>query len=151
MEKLKMEERTPKWFKPAAYNPRVELQPGDPEYESLKKSIEQFGCVDPIVANKDGTIIGGHQRFRVLCDLGYEKIPVVILDKSKNEEKALNIALNKIEGEWDEPKLVALIGEINTSSLDASVTGFSMDEIKEMVGSVDTSVIDSNPGGGAVS
>lgn len=89
-------------LKPAEYNPRKSLQPGDPEYESLKRSIETFGYVDPIIVNKDGTVIGGHQRLSVLVDLGYTEADVAVVDLSKHDEKALNIALNKISGEWDE-------------------------------------------------
>lgn len=63
-------------LKPAEYNPRKSLQPGDPEYESLKRSIETFGYVDPIIVNKDGTVIGGHQRLSVLVNLGYTEADV---------------------------------------------------------------------------
>ena len=35
-------------LKPAEYNPRKKLKPGMPEYEKLKRSIEQFGYVDPV-------------------------------------------------------------------------------------------------------
>lgn len=51
---------------PAEYNPRKQLKPGDAEYEKIKKSLIHFGYVDPIIINKDGTIIGGHQRYKVL-------------------------------------------------------------------------------------
>lgn len=99
--KLNMREVPLSWLKPAEYNPRKDLKPGDTEYEKIKASIEAFTYVDPIIANIDGTIIGGHQRFKVLCDLGYEFADVVVVDKSKDEEAALNIALNKISGEWE--------------------------------------------------
>ena len=52
-------------LKPAEYNPRLDLQPGDKEFEKIRKSIEEFGYVDPVIINKDGTIIGGHQRYKV--------------------------------------------------------------------------------------
>ena len=52
---------------PAEYNPRKNLQPGDAEYEKLKRSMEQFGYVEPVVWNKTtGRVIGGHQRLRFL-------------------------------------------------------------------------------------
>ena len=134
--KLNMQEVELSWLKPAAYNPRVDLRPGDPEYEKIKKSIKAFEYADPIIANKDGTVIGGHQRLKVMLDLGYTTADVVVLDKSKDEEKALNIALNKISGEWQPDKLAELIGQIDTSALDATLTGFDADYIKKMVGSV---------------
>lgn len=136
--KLNMQEVELSWLKPAEYNPRVDLRPGDPEYEKIRKSIESFTYVDPIIANRDGTIIGGHQRYKVLLDLGYESADVVIVDKDKDEEAALNIALNKISGEWDPSKLAKLIGRIDTSRLDTTVTGFDASEIKKMIGSINT-------------
>jgi hypothetical protein len=123
-------------LRPAEYNPRVELTPEDEEYQKLLRDIDEFGYVDPIIINKDGTIIGGHQRYNVLKELGYKKAHVVIVDKSKAEEKALNIALNKIDGRWDEAKLAALIGDIDLSDLDATLTGFDEDEIKDMIGNI---------------
>ena len=67
---LNLQERLLSELHPADYNPRVALKPGDPEYENIKNSIEAFGYVDPIIVNSDGTIIGGHQRYNVLLDLG---------------------------------------------------------------------------------
>lgn len=68
---MKMETRSLASLRPAEYNPRVQLQPADPEYQNIKRSIETFGYVDPIIVNQDGTIIGGHQRYNVMKDLGY--------------------------------------------------------------------------------
>ena len=51
---------------PASYNPRKKLKPGDREYEKIKNSILEFGYVDPVIVNKDLTVIGGHQRITVL-------------------------------------------------------------------------------------
>ena len=123
-------------LKPAKYNPRVKLEPGMPEYEKLKNSIKKFGYVDPIIVNADGTIIGGHQRFFVLQDLGYEEVECVTVNLSKTDEKALNIALNKISGEWDEEKLKALLGDLNLEQFDLSLTGFEDDELTELIGDV---------------
>lgn len=51
----------------APYNPRKDLQPGDPEYQKIARSIEKYGCVEPIIWNeKTGNVIGGHQRLKVL-------------------------------------------------------------------------------------
>ena len=89
-------------LKPAQYNPRKKLKPGDKEYEKIKNSIEEFGFADPLVVNADMTIIGGHQRLTVAIDLGYTEVPCAVVDVDKTREKALNIALNKITGAWDE-------------------------------------------------
>ena len=67
--KLNMEERPLSELHPADYNPRVALTPEDEEYQRIKRSIEEYGYVDPIIINSDGTIIGGHQRYNVLLDL----------------------------------------------------------------------------------
>jgi ParB family chromosome partitioning protein len=83
---------------PAEYNPRKKLKPGDSEFEKIRNSIEQFGYVDPVIVNKDMTVIGGHQRITVLKTLGYTEIDCVVIDIDKTKEKALNLALNKVSG-----------------------------------------------------
>lgn len=120
-------------LKPAEYNPRKALTPEDPEYQKIKKSIQQFGYVDPIIINSDGTIIGGHQRYRVLSDLGYEEIECVVLNLDKNGEKALNIAMNKISGEWDEVKLKDLLIDLDLEDYDLSLTGFETKELEDLI------------------
>lgn len=97
------------------------------------KAIEEFGYVDPIIINEDGTIIGGHQRTTVLMDLGYEEVDVVVVDLDKQREKALNIALNKITGEWDELKLKDLLLDLDLGDFDISLTGFEQDDLTELV------------------
>lgn len=130
--KLNLQEMNLADLHPAEYNPRVELKPGDPEYERIKRSIETFTYVDPIIVNRDGTIIGGHQRYNVLLDLGYETADVVVVDKTKDEEKALNIALNKISGEWDEEKLYELLIELDLSDIDVQLSGFTLNELDDL-------------------
>tara|TARA_R110002153_G_scaffold5614_1_gene25996 strand:- start:179 stop:1315 length:1137 start_codon:yes stop_codon:yes gene_type:complete len=85
-------------LKPAEYNPR---QISTKQYNDLKESIRQFDLVDPIIVNKDMTVIGGHQRLKVCKDLNYKDVDCVILDLSKEQERELNIRLNKSGGEWD--------------------------------------------------
>lgn len=118
----------------AEYNPRKDLKPNDPEYIKLKNSIDYFGYVDPVIVNKQGNVVvGGHQRLKVLKDLGYENIDVVYVDLNKTDEKALNIALNKISGEWDAEKLEDLIRDISLNTdFDVELTGFNLDEIETM-------------------
>ena len=117
---------------PAEYNPRKRLKPGDEDYESLKRRIETFGYVDPIIVNADGTVIGGHQRLFVLRDLGYTDADVAVVDLSKNDEKALNIALNKISGEWDMEKLSELLYELDVEGYFLENTGFRKDELADL-------------------
>lgn len=127
--KLNMEERPLSDLHPAEYNPRVALAPEDEEYKRIKRSIETYGYVDPIIINSDGTIIGGHQRYNVLLDLGYDTAHVVIVDLDKNAEKALNVAPNKISGEWDDEKLCDLLQDLDLSGYDFSLTGFTRSEL----------------------
>lgn len=123
---------------PADYNPRKDLQPGDSEYEKLKRSLAEFGYVEPVIWNKTtGHIVGGHQRLKVLADLGFESVDCVVVELDETREKALNIALNKISGEWDESKLALLIADLDAADFDAELTGFDEDEIQAMIGSLD--------------
>ncbi len=97
---------------PAPYNPRLDLAPGDPEYEKLKRSIDEFGCVEPLVWNRrTGNLVGGHQRLKVLLAQGDTAADVSVVDLPPQREKALNIALNKISGDWDPRKLAGLLDE----------------------------------------
>lgn len=122
---------------PAPYNPRKDLQPGDPEYEKLRRSIEEFGYVDPIIynlrENGEKVIVGGHQRHKVLDELGYEEIQAIELRLDWNREKALNLALNKIEGDWDSERLKELLRELEDEGFDTEATGFDRSEIDSML------------------
>ena len=112
---------------PADYNPRKDLKPGDPEYDKLKRSIEQFGYVEPVIWNKvTGCVVGGHQRLKVLIDMGITEVECVVVEMDAEKEKALNIALNKISGEWDKEKLALLIADLQGSDFDVSLTGFEI-------------------------
>lgn len=123
---------------PADYNPRKDLQPGDSEYEKLKRSLAEFGYVEPVIWNKTtGHIVGGHQRQKVLADLGFESVDCVVVELDETREKTLNIALNKISGDWDESKLALLIADLDASDFDAELTGFDEAEIQAMIGSLD--------------
>ncbi len=116
-------------LKPAEYNPRKKLKPGDKEYKKIKQSMEEFGFADPLVVNKDMTVIGGHQRLTLAIDLGYTEVPCAVVDVDKTREKALNIALNKITGEWDEQMLADLITDLKEADYDLDYTGFDAPEI----------------------
>lgn len=118
---------------PATYNPRKDLKPNDPEYIKIKNSIENFGFVSPLIINKDMTVIGGHQRLKVLRELGFVELECIVVDLDKTNEKALNIALNKIQGDWDEEKLEELLQELKLQNFDTNLTGFDFDEVDEML------------------
>lgn len=125
-------------LKPADYNPRKDLQPGDAEYEKLKRSLTEFGYVEPVIWNSTtGNIVGGHQRLKVLEDLGHTDVDVIVVELDETREKALNIALNKISGEWDNDRLALLIADLDASDFDAELTGFDDAEIQQLIGSLD--------------
>lgn len=124
---------------PATYNPRKDLKPNDPEYIKIKNSIENFGYVSPLIINNDMTVIGGHQRLKVLKELGFTELECIVVDLDKTNEKALNIALNKIQGDWDEEKLEALLQELKLEDFDTNLTGFDFDEVDEMLKDVNGS------------
>ena len=131
---------------PAKYNPRKELKPGDPEFEKLKRSIQEFGLVEPIILNKrTGNVVGGHQRLSVLKHLGYSETDCVIVDLDDAKEKTLNIALNKISGQWDDELLSALLKDIEKSGFDVSLTGFDAAEIESMFDDEDSIIEDEPP------
>lgn len=118
---------------PADYNPRKDLKSGDAEYEKLKRSIEQFGYVEPVIWNKTtGRVVGGHQRLKVLMDMGMTEVDCVVVEMDEDKEKALNIALNKISGDWDKDKLALLIADLQGADFDVSLTGFEPAEIDDL-------------------
>ena len=123
-------------LKPAEYNPRKKLKKGDKEYKKIQDSIEEFGFADPLVVNSDMTIIGGHQRLTVAQDLGYTEVPCAVVDIDKVREKALNIALNKITGAWDDDLLAKLLEDIGNSNFDLGKTGFEPPEIGQLFNKV---------------
>jgi hypothetical protein len=118
---------------PADYNPRKDLKPGDPEYEKLKRSLSEFGYVEPVIWNKTtGHVVGGHQRLKVLIDTGVTEVECVVVEMREEKEKALNVALNKISGEWDKEKLSLLIADLQGADFDVSLTGFDAPELEAL-------------------
>ncbi len=122
---------------PAPYNPRVDLRPGDLEYEKLARSIDEFGLVEPLVWNsRTGHLVGGHQRFKVLLQRGITTAQVSVVDLPIEKEKALNLALNKIAGGWDHEKLAELLNElVELPGFDMALTGFDPPEVDELLAS----------------
>lgn len=140
---------------PAPYNPR---QINQTEYNKLTQSINEFGFVDPIIINlKNNHIIGGHQRYDVLLnnhiqnntqypelnlirlgDIGWIFPDTDLKIKNNDYEKALNIALNKIQGEWDTSKLETLFNELNLNDFNLDLTGFDNLDFEELDINIET-------------
>lgn len=111
----------------AAYNPRVDLQPEDEEYQAIERSLKRHGLVQPIVWNRrTNTVVSGHQRLTVLESQGETEVTVSVVDLDDTQEKELNVALNKITGEWDDDKLSVILNELGEEATD---TGFTLPEI----------------------
>lgn len=124
-------------LRPAAYNPRKKLKAGDKEYEKIKNSILEFGYVEPIIVNYDMTVIGGHQRLTVLKDLGYTEVQCVVVHiEDEHKVKALNIALNKITGAWNEQLLAELLVDLQSVDFNTDLTGFEAPEIEQLFSKV---------------
>ncbi|MCU6783919.1 ParB N-terminal domain-containing protein [Anthropogastromicrobium aceti] len=122
-------------IQPADYNPRVKLTETDFEYKALKTSIDTFGLVVPLIVNKKtGTLISGHQRLNVMLKNGIEETEVVVVDMEPEKEKALCIAMNKVCGQWDYGMLADIMEELRNSEIDTVATGFSDNEIAELLG-----------------
>jgi ParB-like chromosome segregation protein Spo0J len=77
------------------------------------------------IASRDGTVTGGHQRIKATERLGLAELPVIYVDLPEEKEKALNLALNRISGEWDESLLEALLRDLEALNVDLSLTGFT--------------------------
>ena len=117
---------------PAAYNPRKDLKPSDPEYQRLAKAVDRFGMVEPLVWNeRTGNLVGGHQRFKILKQGGAKTVEVSIVDLDDRDEKALNLALNKQGGEWDFASLGTMLEELKASDFDMEITGFDTEELSK--------------------
>ena len=113
------------------WNPR---KISEDEKKKLMNSLETFGYIDPIIVNRHNmNIVGGNQRYHAMLALGWDEVDVIFIDEPNlDKEKAMNIALNKISGDWDKEKLEILLDEIDLSELDVNLTGFDNVEILEM-------------------
>ena len=124
-------------IKPAKYNPRKDLKPGDPAYEKLKRSMTEFGYVEPIIWNEEtGNIVGGHQRYKVLVAEGHKEVECVVVRLTSEKEKALNVALNKVTGDWEFEALADLLKDLDEQDFDVTLTGFDAAEIDDLFSKV---------------
>lgn len=120
---------------PAPYNPRRDLRPTDPEYQKLKRSINKYGYVDPLIYNeRTKTLISGHQRLKILIEMGVTEVDVSVVNLSLEDEKALNLAMNKIQCEWEYEKLSELLEDLlQIPGFDLELTGFDAAEASKIL------------------
>ena len=124
-------------LRPAPYNPRIKLKPGDPAWEKLARSLDEFELVQPIVWNKrTGHVVSGHQRLTVLKHQGVTHVECVVVDLSLEKEKALNVTLNNVQvaSGWDAERLVDLVAELqDLPDFDATLTGFDEQQLRDIL------------------
>lgn len=129
---LRIERKKVAELKYAPYNPR---HMSDDMFNKLKNSLTVFGYVEPLVWNRrTGHVVGGNQRLKALKELGVEEVDVVVVDLPLEQEKALNLALNKIVGDWNLPKLKELLLELSETLDSLEITGFDEEEIEKLIG-----------------
>src|SRR5262245_10396224 len=120
----------------APYNPRTIT---DHDLEALRRSLRTWGVVEPIVCNtRTGRVVGGHQRIRAAQAEGIPDLPVYWVDLDEASEHLLNLALNRISGEWDEEKLSALLHELAAGGADLGLSGFESNELDALLASLES-------------
>ena len=123
------------------YNTRVELTPKEKAYKDIDRSITTYGMILPIVWNKNTNhVINGQQRLTILENKGETEVEVSVVELDEKKEKQLHIALNKIEGDWEEQKLITLLEELGEEAI---FTGFTQQEIDSLTNDID-SLIDND-------
>ena len=126
IKKLKIKDLiSPEW------NPR---QITELEMQKLQDSIQEFGYVDPIIVNTvNNHIVGGNQRYTALQALGYKEVDCILIEEPDIErEKALNVSLNNISGEWDKTRLTDIFKEFDLNGFDLKLTSFDNLQIEEL-------------------
>jgi len=118
----------------APYNPR---KISDHDLEALRRSLKFFGVVEPVVVNRrTGRVVGGHQRVKAAEAEGIAELPVVTVDLDEPSEKQLNLALNRISGEWNEEALAQVLAELQAAGADMGLTGFKVGEVEKYLASL---------------
>ena len=111
-------------IKPHPRNPREHPDPGSKGWEVVKRSLSDR-YFDPLVWNRiNGMLVSGHLRLKVLMELGYTHVDVVVVECDETTHYALMIHANRHQGEFDQEILVSLLTEIEASGLDAALAGF---------------------------
>lgn len=119
---------------PAPYNPRVVLKPADRRYQSLERSLREFGLVEPLVWNETtGHVVGGHARLAILKSMRVKRVPVSVVRLSSEREKALNVVLNNLEAQsrYDTDRLAAVLEEL-ADLPEMELTGFDQRDLADL-------------------
>lgn len=128
-------------IKPAPYNPRVDLEPDDPEYQQIRASIINHDLMQPIIYNeKTGNAVGGNQRLKILRDIGVQEAVCAVVNLPLAIEMEANIALNRLGNMWDQPSLREVMLRLKESGYDTSRTAFSDYEIEKLTQDMNATV-----------
>ena len=118
---------------PAPYNPRVDLTPQDPEYQKIKRSIQDHGMLQPIVYNEQtGNAVGGNQRLKILKEMGIKEAVCAVIHVPLIREMEICVALNKLDNLWDREKLREIMIQFRDEDYDVFRTGFDQDEFEQL-------------------
>ncbi len=110
------------------------------ELDRLTRSLREFGFLQPVIARHDDHIVvGGHQRLVAARRLGYKTVPVIFVDLSPEQSHLLNLALNRISGDWDEQLLARMLADLQEQAVDLAVSGFGADEINALLKGLEAS------------
>jgi DNA modification methylase len=121
-------------LRPDAANPR---KISDAELEALTRSLREWGFVQPVLVRRaDNIVIGGHQRLLAARRLGLKTVPVLFLDLTGEQSRLLNVALNQINGDWDEELLARMLADLQPVA-DLTLSGFTEDELDKLLKSLD--------------
>ena len=118
-------------LQPHHKNPRH----NDHAVDSIANSIKRFGFTSPIIANKDGTILAGHTRWKSAKKLNLETVPVVYVDLSPVDAELLMIADNKLgeKADWNTDQLSDLLTGLKEQGEDLDVLGFEDQELDSLL------------------
>jgi DNA modification methylase len=121
---LKVERRSLEELKPHPRNPRSHFKPGSPQWEALRKSLEH-DYFDPLVWNqRNGMLVSGHFRCKILKALGYTSADVSVVDYDETTHLARLVAANNLLGKWEEDILSALARDLETAGLNPALAGW---------------------------
>ncbi len=113
------------------YNPR---KISDHDMAALRRSLNTWGVVEPVVVNRNTwRVVGGHQRIKAAEAENIAELPVVYVEVDEASEKQLNLALNRIHGDWDTELLEQVLRDLQAAEADLALTGFTDAEVEALL------------------
>ena len=116
-------------------DPRNARSHNDRNLATIKKSLETYGQVKPIVVNHDGVILAGNGLYRAAVALGWTEIAAVHVKFDPDYAKGYAVMDNQsaLTSDWDLPTLKDILQELDTGAFDMDATGFEAAEIEKMM------------------